>query len=142
MSAVLAVTENSLSLDEVTVKYGISRGCLRSWLWQIRTSRRRGTVGHQTERETPENAEAEADKLERLGKENEYLKAENVYLKKIEGPEPGKKIPGRPVQGRYRPRTERRARAQAPPESQRAFPLHITTTSNRDRNVTPTSANA
>lgn len=85
LSAVLAVTENSLSLDEVTVKYGISRGCLRSWLCKYGRRGEEGLLATKPRGRPPKMPKSKrtkgTDELERLGEENEYLKAENAYLK-------------------------------------------------------------
>jgi transposase len=87
-SVIKAVEQQSLSLDEVPVKYGISRGCLRSWLHKFRhggyeellATKPRGRLPKMSK---PKRRRKEPSEVERLREEVAYLKAENAYLKKL-----------------------------------------------------------
>ena len=86
--AVNAVVQQSLSLAEVTVKYGISRGCLKSWLRKFRHGGYEELLatkpkGRPPKMPKPQKSKKGMSELERLREENEYLKAENAYLKKL-----------------------------------------------------------
>ena len=97
---VKVATQQSLSLEEIMAKYGISRYCLQSWLRKYRhggyeellatkPKGRRPKVpkSKRTKGRRPKVPKSKRTKgmseLERLREENEYLKAENAYLKKL-----------------------------------------------------------
>lgn len=82
-----AVEQHSLSLDEVTVNYGISLYCLKSWLKKFRHGGYEELLatkprGRQPKVPKPKRTKGMSE-LDRLREENEYLKAENAYLKKL-----------------------------------------------------------
>ena len=83
-SVIEAVEQQSLSLDEVTVNYGISLYCLKSWLKKFRHGGYEELLatkprGRQPKVPKPKRTKGMSE-LERLREENEYLKA---YLKKL-----------------------------------------------------------
>jgi len=87
MAAVEAVERQSLSLDKITVKYGISHYCLQSWLSKFRHGGYEELLATKPRGRPPKVPKPKRTKgmseLERLREENEYLKAENAYLKKL-----------------------------------------------------------
>ena len=88
-SVIRAVEQQSLSLDVVTVKYGISRHCLQAWLRKFRhggyeellATKPKGRAPKMTK---PKKRRKEPSEVERLREEVAYLKAENAYLKKLQ----------------------------------------------------------
>ena len=88
-SVIEAVEQQSLSLAEVTVKYGISRHCLQAWLRKFRhggyeellATKPKGRAPKMTK---PKKRRKEPSEVERLREEVAYLKAENAYLKKLQ----------------------------------------------------------
>ena len=73
-------------MGEVTVNYGISLYCLKSWLKKFRHGGYEELLatkprGRQPKVPKPKRTKGMSE-LERLREENEYLKAENAYLKK------------------------------------------------------------
>ena len=74
-------------MAEATVKYGISRCCLLSWLRKFRHGGYEELLATKTRGRQPKVPKPKRTKgmseLERLREENEYLKAENAYLKKL-----------------------------------------------------------
>ena len=87
-SVIRAVEQQSLSLDEVTVKYGISRSCLRSWLHKFRHGGYEELLATKPKGRAPKMSKLkkhskEPSEVERLREEVAYLKAENAYLKKL-----------------------------------------------------------
>ena len=84
---VKAATQQSLSLEEIMAKYGISRYCLQSWLRKHRHGGYEELLATKPKGRRPKVPKPKRTKgmseLERLREENEYLKAENAYLKKL-----------------------------------------------------------
>jgi transposase len=80
-------TQQSLSLEEIMAKYGISRYCLQSWLRKYRHGGYEELLATKPKGRRPKVPKSKCTKgmseLERLREENEYLKAENAYLKKL-----------------------------------------------------------
>ena len=87
-SVINAVERQSLSLVEATVKYGISLCCLQSWLRKFRHGGYEELLavkpqGRPPQMSKPKKSCKGMSELERLREENEYLKAEVAYLKKL-----------------------------------------------------------
>ena len=84
---VKVATQQSLSLEEIMAKYGISRYCLQSWLRKHRHGGYEELLATKQKGRRPKVPKPKRTKgmseLERLREENEYLKAENAYLKKL-----------------------------------------------------------
>lgn len=84
---VKAATQQSLSLEEIMAKYGISRYCLQSWLRKYSHGGYEELLATKPKGRRPKVPKPKRTKgmseLERLREENEYLKAENAYLKKL-----------------------------------------------------------
>ena len=86
---VKVATQQSLSLEEIMAKYGISRYCLQSWLRKYRHGGYEELLANKPRGRPPKMNKAKPkwttgmSEIERLREENEYLKAENAYLKKI-----------------------------------------------------------
>jgi transposase len=88
MSVIKAVEQHSLSLDEITVNYGISLYCLKSWRKKFHHGGYKELLatkpkGRPPKMPKPKKSTKGMSELERLREENEYLKAENAYLKKL-----------------------------------------------------------
>ena len=87
-SVIKAVEQQSLSLDEATVKYGISRYCIQSWLRKFRhggfeellATKPRGKPPKMSK---PKKHRKELSEVEQLKERIAYLEAENAYLKKL-----------------------------------------------------------
>ncbi len=87
-AAVDAVVKKSLSCVLTCAKYDISRSSLKDWLNKFRQGgyenlRDKKPQGSCPRMPKKKNIRAEAGELERLREENEYLKAEVAYLKKL-----------------------------------------------------------
>ena len=83
-SVIKAVEEESLSLAEITVKYGISRYCIQSWLRKFRHGGYEELLATKPKGRAPKMSKLkkhrkESSEIERLREEVAYLKAENAY---------------------------------------------------------------
>ena len=88
-SVILAAEQQSLSLDEVIVKYGISRSCFQTWLKKFRHGGYEELLatkpkGRHPRMPKPKKCTKRMSEVERLREEVAYLKAENAYLKKLQ----------------------------------------------------------
>jgi transposase len=88
IEAVNAVVQQSLSLAEVTVKYGISRGCLQSWLRKFRLGGYEAFLATKPKERPPKmpkprKSNKAMSEVELLKERIAYLEAENAYLKKL-----------------------------------------------------------
>ena len=86
-SVIKAVEKESLSLAEATVKYGISRYCLQSWLRKFRHGGYEELLATKPRGRPPKVPKPKRTKgmseVERLKERIAYLEAENAYLKKL-----------------------------------------------------------
>ena len=87
-SVIKAVEKESLSLAEATVKYGISRYCLQSWLRKFRHGGFEELLATKPKGRLPKMSKPRKDRkgmseVERLKERIAYLEAENAYLKKL-----------------------------------------------------------
>ena len=87
-AAVDEVVKKSLSCVLVCAKYDISRSAIKDWLNKFRQGGYKNLRDKKPQRSCPrmpkiKQIRAEAGELERFREENEYLKAENAYLKKL-----------------------------------------------------------
>ena len=86
-SVIEAVEQQSLSLAEVTVKYGISRCCLQSWLRKFRHGGYEELLATKPRGRLPKMPKPKRTKgmseVEQLKERIAYLEAENAYLKKL-----------------------------------------------------------
>ena len=82
-----SVEQQSLSLAEVTVKYGISRHCLQAWLSKFRHGGYEELLATKPRGRPPKVPKPKRTKgmseVERLKERIAYLEAENAYLKKL-----------------------------------------------------------
>lgn len=87
-AVIKAVEEQSLSLDEIAIMYGIGRHCLQAWLRKFRRGGYEELLATKPGRRPPKMQKLKKkskgmSELERLREEVAYLKAENAYLKKL-----------------------------------------------------------
>ena len=85
-AAVDAVLKESLSYAETVAKYDLSFCCLKKWLRKYRHGGYEELLaikprGRPPKMPKPKKSSNGMSELERLREENEYLKAENAYLK-------------------------------------------------------------
>ena len=82
-----AVEQQSLSLVEVTARYGISRYCLQAWLSKFRHGGYEELLAIKPRGRLPKVPKPKRTKgmseVERLKERIAYLEAENAYLKKL-----------------------------------------------------------
>ena len=88
-SVIEAFEQQSLSLTEITVKYGISRYSLQTWLRKFRHGGYEELLatkpkGRHPRMPKPKKCTKRMSEVERLREEVAYLKAENAYLKKLQ----------------------------------------------------------
>ena len=86
-AVIKAVEQQSLSLAEVTVRYGISRDCLLTWLSKFRHGGYEELLAIKPKGSPPKVPKPKRTKgmseVERLKERIAYLEAENAYLKKL-----------------------------------------------------------
>ena len=86
-SVIRAVEQQSLSLAEVTVNYGISLECIKSWLKKFRHGGYKELLANKPRGRPPKVPKPKRTKgmseVERLKERIAYLEAENAYLKKL-----------------------------------------------------------
>ena len=87
-AAVDDVVKKSLSCVLVCAKYDISRSALKDWLNKFRQGGYKNLRDKKPQRSSPrmpkmKKTRAGASELKRLKEENEYLRAEVAYLKKL-----------------------------------------------------------
>ena len=86
-AVIKAVEQQSLSLAEVTVNYGISLECIKSWLKKFRHGGYKELLANKPRGRPPKVPKPKRTKgmseVERLKERIAYLEAENAYLKKL-----------------------------------------------------------